>query len=221
MILATVRLRSSTVHLNRKGKIMNPFYSGAAPQIENDIRQTTEKPEWLEAFLNKTFFGGCSTHQVRRNDLNKYCINCDCPVCQYCISSGGHRQHKQLKIYRHVYKDVVPLNDMEKHIDCSKIQPYKSNKQLVIALNPLPHSGPMSNEEASCNVCKRRLNEPENYRYCSIACKVMAFSRKSSSSDPPFLAPRPAPPKEKRKPAWKVGRPANRRKGVPHRAPLF
>ncbi|PON85991.1 hypothetical protein TorRG33x02_181960 [Trema orientale] len=43
-------------------------------------------------------------------------------ACQYCMSSGAHRHHKVLKIYRHVYKDVVSLSAMEKFVDCSQIQ---------------------------------------------------------------------------------------------------
>jgi len=169
------------------------------------------KPRWLEAFLRKIFFNSCSTHPFRKNELNKYCINCNLSVCQYCIASGPHRHHKILKIYRHVYKDVVSLATMEKYIDTSQIQvwyiiwyvfihakyfmyniqnecyklcvdlvpfwlqPYKCNKRLVISLNPLPHSGSTANNETSCNTCKRKLTEPDLYRYCSISCKVMTI----------------------------------------------
>ncbi|GMN28395.1 hypothetical protein TIFTF001_002020 [Ficus carica] len=47
--------------------------------------------------------------------------------------------------------DVVPLAAMEIYVDCSQIQPYKCNRQQVIALNPLPHSGPAACISASCN----------------------------------------------------------------------
>lgn len=81
-----------------------------------------QKPEWLDTFLQRTFFGSCLIHQVRRNELNKYCVNCDLSACQYCVSLGPHKNHKLLKIYRHVYKDVVSLGAMEKYMDCSRIQ---------------------------------------------------------------------------------------------------
>ncbi|KAG5534359.1 hypothetical protein RHGRI_022476 [Rhododendron griersonianum] len=101
---------------------------------------------------------------------------------------------------------------MRKHIDCSNIQAYRCNKQLVIALNPLPHSGSLTSEEAACDTCKRVLLHPNANRYCCIACKVQAFSIKTNEMEPPFLAIHSPPPPEP-----KAKRP---RKGVPHRAHL-
>ncbi|KAF8015936.1 hypothetical protein BT93_H1470 [Corymbia citriodora subsp. variegata] len=41
---------------------------------------------------------------------------------------------------------------------------HKSNKRPVIAMNPLPHSGPTTtNGKTSCEICKRRLSEPDLY----------------------------------------------------------
>ncbi|XP_060672214.1 protein RGF1 INDUCIBLE TRANSCRIPTION FACTOR 1-like [Ziziphus jujuba] len=92
-------------------------------QVEKDqVQQRNQQPEWLQAFLERTFFDTCVAHPIRRNELNKYCINCNASACQYCMSSGAHRHHRVLKIYRHVYKDVVSLGSMEKYIDCSQIQ---------------------------------------------------------------------------------------------------
>ncbi|KAL2927303.1 Tripartite motif-containing protein 2 [Bienertia sinuspersici] len=129
------------------------------------------KPEWLEKFCSRTFFEPCPEHPIRRNELNKYCIECDASLCQYCVSLASHANHRLLKIYRHVYKDVVPLDEIERHIDISQIQPYRCNRQMVIALTPLPHSGTKSTEEATCLTCKRKLIEHEIYSYCSISCK--------------------------------------------------
>ncbi|XP_027333426.1 uncharacterized protein LOC113848216 [Abrus precatorius] len=179
------------------------------------------KPRWLEAFLKKTFFDSCTAHPFRRNELNKYCINCNLSVCQYCVSSGPHRNHKILKIYRHVYKDVVSLAAMEKYIDTSQIQPYKCNKRLVISLNPLPHCGSAINTEASCDTCSRKLTDPDVYRYCSISCKVKAFLCKPNDSVPPFISLQSPPPQEKQEDAAEPQKVLNKRKGTPRRAPFF
>ncbi|XWS46448.1 hypothetical protein CRYUN_Cryun14cG0067900 [Craigia yunnanensis] len=170
--------------------------------------------------MQRSFFDSCSVHPIRRNEKNRYCINCDSSACQYCMASTTHRHHKILKIYRHVYKDVVSLGAMDNYIDCAEIQPYKCNKRLVIALNPLPHCGPTLNTEASCEICRRRLAEPHLYRYCSISCKVIAFERKSRDLDPPFLSIQSLN-KEKRKKLLEIEKPKHKRKGNPQRAPFF
>ncbi|KAJ1410553.1 hypothetical protein SESBI_21870 [Sesbania bispinosa] len=180
-------------------------------------------PSWIEAFLENTFFNKCPSHPIRRNELNKYCINCDMSACQYCVSSGSHRHHQMLKIYRHVYKDVVSLSAMEKYVDCSYIQPYKCNKQLVISLNPLPHCGSTLNNEASCNICNRKLTEPNLYRYCSISCKVRAVSREPDDSVPSSISIQspPPPPVENQEETSEPPKRKRSRKGTPHRAPFF
>ncbi|CAI9757468.1 unnamed protein product [Fraxinus pennsylvanica] len=141
-------------------------------------------PEWLDGLLEKTFFGRCESHDFSKNDLNRYCITCDSSNCKYCIASGTHNDHKLLTIYRHVYQDVVPLKEIENHLDCSTIQPYKCNKKWVVSLKPLPHNGSgshMDGDEA-CHVCKRKLNDFDRYSFCCLACKVQAFYERSKSS---------------------------------------
>ncbi|CAJ1970875.1 unnamed protein product [Sphenostylis stenocarpa] len=204
---------------------MSASSSRKVDKDEQEAERKVQKPRWLEGFLRKTFFDSCTIHPFRRNELNKYCINCNLSVCQYCVASGPHRHHKILKIYRHVYKDVVSLTTMEKYIDSSQIQPYKCNKRLVISLNPLPHSGSTANNEASCNTCSRKLSEPDLYRYCSISCKVSAALSNPDDSAPPFISiqtPRLPPPQEKQGEISGPQKPQKRkRKGIPHRAPFF
>lgn len=89
-----------------------------------------EKPPWLDSFVKKTFGDPCRVHVLIKNDRNRYCINCDLAVCQYCIDSGSHNGHNILRLYRHVYQDVVPVSDMAHYIDCSKIQVCDPNKLL-------------------------------------------------------------------------------------------
>ncbi|CAK9164081.1 unnamed protein product, partial [Ilex paraguariensis] len=86
--------------------------------------------------------------------------------------------------------------------------PYKCNKKWVVALNPLPHcgSGSQADGDASCDICKRRLNDPTQYRYCSVACKVEALSSDAE---------------EEGKEVGEPGKRKHRRKGVPQRAALF
>ncbi|XP_021847051.1 uncharacterized protein [Spinacia oleracea] len=225
---------SSNVALEGSTKIQLKLnQEDSQPQQDHDILSSQGiqvnlrelKPEWLEKFFRRTFFEPCSEHPIRRNELNKYCIDCDASLCQYCVSLASHAGHKLLKIYRHVYKDVVPLDEIGRHVDCSKIQPYRCNRQMVIALTPLPHSGTKTNEEATCHTCKRKLIEYEVYNYCSISCKVEAFMKKENELAPPFLLldqvvegleaivqqVQIAIPDKTRK----------RRKGIPHRSPLF
>ncbi|CAH9135550.1 unnamed protein product, partial [Cuscuta epithymum] len=130
------------------------------------------------------FFGGCSVHrQLQNNELNNFCINCKVAICKHCISPSSssnvgishHHGHRLLKIYRHVYTDVVPLDDIRAHLDISKIQTYKCNKKWIISFNPLPHNGSgsqCSNVRGTCYSCKRKLHDPHLYCFCCIACKV-------------------------------------------------
>ncbi|KAL5053070.1 hypothetical protein RYX36_033752, partial [Vicia faba] len=138
---------------------------------QDGTQSNVKKPVWLEDFLERKFFGSCSLHQTRRNQLNKYCIYCNKLCCQFCVSFGLHRHHKLLKVSRHVNKDVVSLRAIENYFDCSQIQTYKCNKRLVVSRNPLEVFELSSNVEESCKVCKKKFNAPHLYSYCSISCK--------------------------------------------------
>ncbi|PRQ45523.1 putative transcription repressor PLATZ family [Rosa chinensis] len=193
-------------------------------QVEEAVVQQTrmnEKPEWMERFLESSFFGSCSAHPIHGNQLNRYCTTCNLSGCQYCMASGRqHRHHDILKIYRHVYQDAVLLSEMDEYLDCAQILPYKSNQSLVIALKPLPHLGGAS--KYSCKTCTRRVTYP--YSYCCLHCKVVALSSMSSvsSSAASLLRDQTSPNKQKkRRVAAKPQSSLHRRKGKPFRAPFF
>lgn len=192
---------------------------------EPQIYHKKQKPAWLDSFLRTDFLGACLIHEGRKSELNVYCINCDSGMCESCVSADAHSNHKKLQIYKHVHKDVVLLADMQKHIDCSQIQPYRCNGKKVLAVNPLPHSGRELNSGEMCKVCHRIIFKPSIYTYCSISCKVAAVSTNLTSSDPPYLAPKK--PKKKPPPKPSVNKTqsppkrVNKRKGVPSRAPFF
>ncbi|KAL6584014.1 hypothetical protein OROMI_003303 [Orobanche minor] len=181
----------------------------------DNIIQSRSFPIWVDSFLEKIFFEKCVSHDSQKNELNRYCINCDASICRYCIAHGGHRNHRILTIYRHVYQNVVPLSEMEMHINCDRIQPYKCNKKWVVSLNPLPHngSGSLIEGDGACNMCKRKLTDPDRFRFCSITCKLHAFSGTSMPQlpDQDFRTLQP----ENRSKRMRS------RKGVPHRAPPF
>ncbi|KAG8379201.1 hypothetical protein BUALT_Bualt07G0064000 [Buddleja alternifolia] len=142
----------------------------------------------------------------------------------YCIVFGQHDEHKILTIYRHVYQDVVPLNEMENHINCEKIQPYKCNKKWVVSLTPLPHngSGSLIEGDGACNVCKRKLTDPDRFRFCSIACKVQAISERGGVIQrPPGSGVGTSQTRDQVEQQKSLTGRKHTRKGVPHRAPLF
>ena len=79
-----------------------------------------KKTDWLTTLLQSEFFGSCSDHQdLRKNEKNVFCIDCSLQFCRHC---DAHSQHRWLQICKYVYQDVVRLQEMQKHLDCSKIQ---------------------------------------------------------------------------------------------------
>ncbi|KAK5770327.1 B-box type zinc finger ncl-1 [Gossypium arboreum] len=135
-----------------------------------------DKTDWLIPLLQTEFFGPCSDHRdLRKNEKNVFCIDCNLEFCRHC---KVHSQHLSLQICKYVYQDVVRLQDMQKHIDCSRIQTYKINGEKAVHLNPRPQAkdakpSTKSKTGAACEACGRYLQDPPN-RFCSIACKVSA-----------------------------------------------
>ncbi|GMN38389.1 hypothetical protein TIFTF001_007616 [Ficus carica] len=131
--------------------------------------------DWLDELLRSEFFDSCVHHpDDRKNEKNLFCIDCSLGFCRHC--SGAHCLHRRLQICKYVYHNVVRLQDMQKHLDCSKIQTYKINGEKAVHLNPRPQSKDAKPSTKSfcagnCEACGRYIQDPPN-RFCSIACKV-------------------------------------------------
>ncbi|XP_039033787.1 uncharacterized protein LOC120169730 [Hibiscus syriacus] len=139
-----------------------------------------QKTDWLSTLLESEFFGPCFDHQdLRKNEKNVFCIDCCLEFCRHC---KAHCQHQSLQICKYVYQDVVRLQKMQEHLNCSKIQTYKINGEKAVHLNPRPQPkdakpSTKSKTGAACEACGRYLQDPPN-RFCSIACKVSAVDVK-------------------------------------------
>ncbi|KAJ0988432.1 hypothetical protein J5N97_006788 [Dioscorea zingiberensis] len=148
-------------------------------------RRDRKSHEWLGLLLKKKFFGVCKDHSdLRKSEMNIYCINCDRCMCPHCLVSpaiGCHRFHRILQIRRYVYQDVIRIHDMQSLLDCSKVQPYTVNSAKVVLLKPRKQSKPSNGTTAvACEMCGRAIADPN--RYCSIACKVSEGPTSSTPS---------------------------------------
>ncbi|XP_027089608.1 protein RGF1 INDUCIBLE TRANSCRIPTION FACTOR 1-like [Coffea arabica] len=143
---------------------------GGYSSRSSDGGEVVMKPAWLEGLTAETFFAGCGVHENRRkNEKNIFCLDCCQSFCPHCLPS--HHSHHFLQVRRYVYQNVVRLDDLEKFIHCSYIQPYTINSAKVIFLNKRAaqsKSGKTSGN--ACFTCDRILQEPFNF--CSLSCKV-------------------------------------------------
>ncbi|KAI3455800.1 hypothetical protein Pfo_012463 [Paulownia fortunei] len=138
---------------------------------EEEEQEVVEmKPAWLQGLMAETFFAACGVHQNRRkNEKNIFCLNCCLSFCPHCLPSH-HPSHPLLQVRRYVYQDVIRLDDLEKLIDCSYIQPYTINSAKVIFLNQRAQSRSCKGSGNPCFTCDRILQDPFNF--CSLSCKV-------------------------------------------------
>ncbi|KAJ1422757.1 B-box-type zinc finger [Sesbania bispinosa] len=116
------------------------------------------EPKWLEDFMRKTYFDTCTTHRLHRNELSQYCINCNLAVCKHCSSPETHHQHQILKIYRYSSKEVVPLDAIQKHIDCSQIQ------VEAVLRKPDDSAAPFISLQGLCQIKREETTEPPKRR---------------------------------------------------------
>ncbi|KAL3616693.1 hypothetical protein CASFOL_039087 [Castilleja foliolosa] len=132
------------------------------------------KPAWLQALMaEETFFATCGTHNnLRKNEKNIFCLICCLTLCPHCLPSH-HPSHPLLQVRRYVYQNVIRLDELEKIIDCSYIQPYTINSARVIFLNERAQSKSckgLSSAANTCLTCDRVLQDP--FHFCSLSCKV-------------------------------------------------
>lgn len=136
--------------------------------------------EWVSDLLRSKFFGACVDHgELRKNEKNLFCIDCNLCLCKHCVtSSSSHHRclHRLLQICKYVYRDVVRLHDIQPYLDCSLIQAYKINGEKAVHLNPRPQQKDAKSSKTKgggtcCEACGRHIQDLPN-RFCSIACKV-------------------------------------------------
>ncbi|KAL0326817.1 UNVERIFIED_CONTAM: hypothetical protein Sangu_1759700 [Sesamum angustifolium] len=153
-----------------------------------------KQAEWVSGLLRSKFFGSCVDHgELRKNERNLFCIDCNLCFCKHCVTSAAHDcLHRLLQICKYVYHDVVRLHDIQKHLDCSLIQAYKINGEKAVHLNPRPQLKDTKSSKAkgggtSCEACGRHIQDLPN-RFCSIACKSQRrIPMKSDSLPAPLL----------------------------------
>lgn len=127
------------------------------------------RPGWVGGLVEESFFVGCAAHEDRKkNEKNIFCLGCCASICPHC--APAHRHHPLIQVRRYVYNDVVRLDDLERLIDCSFVQPYTINSAKVIFLKPRPQSRPFKGSGNVCLTCDRILQEP--FHFCSLSCKV-------------------------------------------------
>ncbi|KAI3671887.1 hypothetical protein L1987_87084 [Smallanthus sonchifolius] len=145
------------------------------------LKNQVEDCKWILNLLESKFFGSCIDHwNMRKNEKNVFCIDCNLCFCKHCVTgfeTPCRRHHRRLQICRYVYHDVVRLQDIQKHFDCSNIQTYKINGEKAVHLNHRPQQHKDSKLSKSkiygtfCEACGRHIQDIPN-RFCSIACKI-------------------------------------------------
>ncbi|GER30216.1 PLATZ transcription factor family protein [Striga asiatica] len=147
------------------------------------VKRSKTASDWVRSLLRSKFFVSCVDHgQLRKSEKNLFCIDCNLCLCKHCVTSHARHNclHPLLQICKYVYRDVVRLQDIQPHLDCSLIQAYKVNGEKAIHLNPRPQLKDVKSSKAKvggtcCEACGRHIQDFPN-RFCSIACKISTYS---------------------------------------------
>ncbi|CAL0312395.1 unnamed protein product [Lupinus luteus] len=158
-------------------------------QAEQNHLPKESNRDWIRALMNSSF-GHCDDHHdLKSNEKNVFCIDCEVRMCRHC--KEAHSLHKSFQIYKYSYQDVFRHSELQKYFDCSKIQTYISNNERIVHLKPRPSitkskAADLSPESKSketnlpirqkaggtCKECGKHLQDERN-RFCSITCKIL------------------------------------------------
>ncbi|GAV68262.1 zf-B_box domain-containing protein [Cephalotus follicularis] len=116
---------------------------------------------WLKSFLQAEFYNRCGNHHD--NKCNFFCIECMKPICDSCDSkSKQHTGHVSLQVYKASRRTGIRNEIMKNYLNLGDIHPYKINSSPIVYIRP--------KKEEGVHKCSTES------KYCSIECKVRAFS---------------------------------------------
>ncbi|KAK8526211.1 hypothetical protein V6N12_020690 [Hibiscus sabdariffa] len=162
-------------------------------------------PPWVIVMYNTIFFENCVSHpDEKKNELDRFCIDCLKSFCSHCLSS--HALHKHIKTYHTNKAKVLFLKQRTQ----SHQQQQRSNSR-----------------DCRCSICDKGLQDNTSL-YCSIACKVLDIHRDEESEETSNHKLMGCLQHEEddqeiyvRLPLTKKPRLRQTRKGVPLRSPMF
>ncbi|KAG5534113.1 hypothetical protein RHGRI_015807 [Rhododendron griersonianum] len=133
-------------------------------------KEETPYPPWLKPMLKARFFSTCEIHgSCKEKERNHYCLDCTTDaLCPCCLIH--HKNHRQFQIRRSSYHEIIKVEDIQRYLDVSDIQPYTMNKAPVLFLNKRPQVGPRKGYQYACDICQRSI--ARHSKFCSLGCKL-------------------------------------------------
>ncbi|CAN0924220.1 Protein RGF1 INDUCIBLE TRANSCRIPTION FACTOR 1 [Linum grandiflorum] len=144
-----------------------------------DLKADDRRRRWVETLLTSEFFVRCENHgELTNNEKKVFCLDCDVGFCTRCSNSDSCF-HRHLQIFKYVYNFVIRVRDIQKYLDCSRIQTYKINGERAVHLHTRrveKDAKPSTKAKygGACTICKKYIQDLPN-RFCSIECKCVAL----------------------------------------------